>query len=304
MKKECAVVQDLLVLYEDDVLKEESRQIVEEHIQRCEECMQIYENAGKELPVMEAVSESSKEEQEAAANQVMKRLVKMSRQRIIGTLLIVILIVMIVVTVGGNICDNVTETNWGLSGIYLMPTEDVSVEEIYVLKSGDIYCRLKSDRKVDRWQVMDWGTPDGNLVESTDDAVKELRFLEAAPWERKNMYAYDEVFIFTLERQGVSGENGEKIIQRCKEINVYGKTKKDKSTIWKKGQKVEEAPEEIEKEAVLKYIENGQAAKAIRECEMMGWDNYEEIFEGFYEDTVIGDDEGEVIFEQAGGSVM
>ena len=27
MKKECAIVQDLLVLYEDDVLKEESRSI-------------------------------------------------------------------------------------------------------------------------------------------------------------------------------------------------------------------------------------------------------------------------------------
>lgn len=304
MKKECAVVQDLLVLYEDDVLKEESRQIVEEHIQGCEECMQVYENAGKGLPAMETVSESTEEEQEAAANQVMKRLAKMSRQRIIGTLLIAVLIVLIAVTVGGNICDNVTETNWGLSSIYLMSTEDVSVEELYVLKNGDIYCRLKSDKKVDRWQTMDWGTPYGDLVESTDDAVKELRFLEAPPWKRKNMLSYNEVFIFSLERRGISEESQETVIQRCKEINIYGKTKKDKMTIWNKGQKVEKAPEEIEKEAVLKYMENGQAAKAIRECEMMGWDNYEEIFEGFYENRVIEVDERKVVFEQAGDSVM
>ena len=52
MKKECAVVQDLLVLYEDDVLKEESRQMVEEHIRGCEECMQLYENARKPLPAI------------------------------------------------------------------------------------------------------------------------------------------------------------------------------------------------------------------------------------------------------------
>ena len=36
-KKICAVVQDLLVLYEDDVLKEESKKMVEEHISNCEE---------------------------------------------------------------------------------------------------------------------------------------------------------------------------------------------------------------------------------------------------------------------------
>ena len=116
MKKECAVVQDLLVLYEDDVLKEESRRMVEEHIQGCEECMQVYENAGKELPAMEAVSGSSREEQETAANQVMKRLMKMSSQRIVGGLLLIVLIILIIITVGGNIYDNVTETNWGLSG--------------------------------------------------------------------------------------------------------------------------------------------------------------------------------------------
>ena len=177
MKKECGVVQDLLVLYEDDVLKEESRRMVEEHIQGCEECMQVYENAGKELPAMEAVSGSSREEQETAANQVMKRLMKMSSQRIVGGLLLIVLIILIIITVGGNIYDNVTETNWGLSAVYLLPTEDISVEELYTLKSGDIYCRLKSDKKVNAWQFMDWGTPEGKLLESTDvSTLKQLSF--------------------------------------------------------------------------------------------------------------------------------
>ncbi len=303
MKKECAVVQDLLVLYEDDVLKEESRRMVEEHIQGCEECMQVYENAGKELPAMEAVSGSSREEQETAANQVMKRLMKMSSQRIVGGLLLIVLIILIIITVGGNIYDNVTETNWGLSAVYLLPTEDISVEELYTLKSGDIYCRLKSDKKVNAWQFMDWGTPEGKLLESTDDAVKELRIREAEPWERKNCDAYDSAFIFTLERHGTSEKDGSSIVQRCREINIYGKTKKDKLTIWEKGQIVKEAPEEVEKEAIQKYVENGQMAKAVRECEMMGWDDYEEIFEGFYSSVIQGD-EGEGVFELEGGSVM
>ena len=45
MKQECAVVQDLMVLYEDDVLRDESRKIVQEHIRTCEECRKIYERA-------------------------------------------------------------------------------------------------------------------------------------------------------------------------------------------------------------------------------------------------------------------
>lgn len=49
-KKICAVVQDLLVLYEDDVLKEESKKMVEEHIRTCEECRRIYEHNCKKTP--------------------------------------------------------------------------------------------------------------------------------------------------------------------------------------------------------------------------------------------------------------
>ena len=46
MKRDCAVVQDLLVLYEDDVLTNESKEMVEEHLRGCEECMQVYDKSG------------------------------------------------------------------------------------------------------------------------------------------------------------------------------------------------------------------------------------------------------------------
>ena len=42
MKKECAIVQDLLALYEDDCLQEESRKMVEDHIAECQECRWVY----------------------------------------------------------------------------------------------------------------------------------------------------------------------------------------------------------------------------------------------------------------------
>ena len=52
MKKECAIVQDLLALYEDDCLQEESRKMVEDHIAECQECRWVYEACEK----MQAVS--------------------------------------------------------------------------------------------------------------------------------------------------------------------------------------------------------------------------------------------------------
>ena len=47
MKKECAIVQDMLVLYEDDCLQEESRKMVEDHIAECQECRWVYEASEK-----------------------------------------------------------------------------------------------------------------------------------------------------------------------------------------------------------------------------------------------------------------
>lgn len=40
MKITCDIIQDLLPLYEDDVLSEDSRQLVQEHLAGCEKCRQ------------------------------------------------------------------------------------------------------------------------------------------------------------------------------------------------------------------------------------------------------------------------
>ena len=44
MKVKCAVINDLLPLYVDDVLSKESRELVEEHISECEACRKTLEN--------------------------------------------------------------------------------------------------------------------------------------------------------------------------------------------------------------------------------------------------------------------
>ena len=46
----CNVIKDLMVLYEDDVCSEESRQMVKEHIEECEECRKLFLMTKEKLP--------------------------------------------------------------------------------------------------------------------------------------------------------------------------------------------------------------------------------------------------------------
>lgn len=64
MKYPCNVIKDLLPLYHDGVCSDESRTIVEEHLQECSECRQYYE--------MLMVSDSVEEQSYDAENEAKK----------------------------------------------------------------------------------------------------------------------------------------------------------------------------------------------------------------------------------------
>lgn len=278
MKKECAVVQDLLVLYEDDVLREQSKEMIEEHIRGCEECMQVYEKISRDLPAVEPVREPTEEEQEDAAVQAMKKLSKRITRKTGVILMLVAAALCVAVGIAETICDRLTD-GWGgiLTVVSVIPTEKIQVAELYQLKNGEIYCTLESEKGICMEQLVDWEVPMEKRDENTDAAVKELRF-KYEPWNLNAARINQISMILTLERQGTVKETGETITQSCAEISVFGKTKKDKLIIWKAGQKVKAAPESIEEEAVRAYVEDGQIVKALEECGKMGWDEYEKIF--------------------------
>lgn len=50
MNKDCAIVQDLLPLYEEELLQEETKEFVEEHLRSCQECRRIAEQSQIPLP--------------------------------------------------------------------------------------------------------------------------------------------------------------------------------------------------------------------------------------------------------------
>ena len=128
MKRDCAVVQDLLVLYEDDVLTNESKEMVEEHLRGCEECMQVYDKSGKKLPIIEKVAEASEDEQEDAAVWVMKKLSKRITYKTILIFASVVAALCVVLAAADSMGYQIID---GYSGIvelfYAIPTENIHV---------------------------------------------------------------------------------------------------------------------------------------------------------------------------------
>lgn len=309
MKKECAVVQDLLVLYEDNVLKEESRQMVEEHIRGCEECMRLYDDARKPLPVIEKVAEPSEEDQESAAVRALQKLKKRMTYKTGIFLGVIVILIYFAVIIADDICGRIIEGYSGLSWlIRSVPAGNFHVTKLYQLKNGDLYCVLESDREFAITMAADWVMATDEQTENTEEARKELRFKPALFWETNTVRQNEARFVFTLERQGTVTEDGKTrdITQSCADISVYGKTNKDKMTIWEAGQKVEKAPDNIEEEAIRAYLEDGLYAKAVQECENMGWKDYDKIFgdTGKGWKTEYGNTDEDVKFSNEGDSIV
>ncbi len=285
-KRDCAIVQDLLVLYEDDMLQEESRQMVEEHIRSCEECMRIYEAASTRLPIKEDKETESEKLQDDSAVRVMKKLKRRITHKSVVTFWMILGVILIGIVTANEICARVTGNDRGLAGmIYTIPSDDIEVTELYQLKNGDIYCTLKADKNIWLQTMSDMIVPGGAYEKDTDKGYYEVTFRYQPFWEKNSVTHTSISSIFLLERQGEIVETKEKVTHSCEKIFYCGKTKKDKRTIWKRGEKVQEAPVEIEQQAIRSYFFDGRIDKAIQECENLGWDS-KEIMKDYQEDQV------------------
>ena len=147
---------------------------------------------------------------------------------------------------------------------------------------------MESDKRIGIYQYSDYIVPGNAFEESTDDAALEVCFRQVAPWEKEDYPTiYRMSAVFSAERKGIQKESGGEIVQRCSEIRYRGKTEADSMVLWKRGQKLEEAPEEIERKAIAEYVRNGQIEEAVRECENLGWDSGGEIVKVYQEDSDI-----------------
>lgn len=292
MKKECAIVQDMLVLYEDDCLQEESRKMVEDHIAECQECRWVYEASEKMQDIQVQTQTESDLQIQKSASQIMK---KIKRRTTLKAVIGIVLIVAVII--GGHVfCNHITDSEWGYSEmLYGIASDDVEVAQLYQLAGGDIYCVLKSSKSIGIQSMTGLQDP-AELSNQNEDQTLEYRMRGRTFWETVSvpeMEIKQSTIIFPVRLEGISEETKQEYTCYAKQVVFYGKTMSDKKVIWNEGQDIAKAPDEIEYRAIRAYLENGNVEKAYAECESLGWDSAKIIAEigkqtsqgGMYEDA-------------------
>lgn len=290
MKKECAIVQDLLVLYEDDCLQEESRKMVEDHIAECQECRWVYEASEKMQDIQVQTQTESDLQIQKSASQIMK---KIKRRTTLKAVIGIVLIVAVII--GGHVfCNHITDSEWGYSEmLYGIASDDVEVAQLYQLAGGDIYCVLKSSKSIGIQSMTGLQDP-AELSNQNEDQTLEYRMRGRTFWETVSALEIKQsTIIFPVRLEGISEETKQEYTCYAKQVVFYGKTMSDKKVIWNEGQDIAKAPDEIEYRAIRAYLENGNVEKAYAECESLGWDSAKIIAEigkqtsqgGMYEDA-------------------
>ena len=292
MKKECAIVQDMLVLYEDDCLQEESRKMVEDHIAECQECRWVYEASEKMQDIQVQTQTESDLQIQKSASQIMK---KIKRRTTLKAVIGIVLIVAVII--GGHVfCNHITDSEWGYSEmLYGIASGDVEVTQLYQLAGGDIYCILKSSKSIGIQSMTGLQDP-AELSDQNEEQTLEYRMRGRTFWETVSVPEIKQstsTIIFPVRLEGISEETKQEYTCYAKQVVFYGKTMSDKKVIWNEGQDIAKAPDEIEYRAIRAYLENGNVEKAYAECESLGWDSAKIIAEigkqtsqgGMYEDA-------------------
>lgn len=276
MKKECAIVQDLLVLYEDDCLQEESRKMVEDHIAACQECRKIYKASERMQDVHVQSQIESDLQIQQSASQIMKRL----KRRTMLKAVICIVLIAVVIIGGHGICNYITDSEWGYSGaFYGIASDDIEVVELYQLAGGDIYCTLKSDQSIGLQSMTGLQDP-AELSAQNPDQTLEYRMRRRTLWEAGSVPDHKQsTIIFPVSLKGTSKVTKQSYTCYAKQIVYYGKTRADKKVIWNEGQDIAKASDTIEYQAIRAYLQNGKVEKACAECERLGWDSTKIITE-------------------------
>ena len=111
-KINCNVIQDILTLYIDDSVSDDTKALVEEHLQNCEGCRRLYNELTEDMMVPVEIKDDNKEVKEL---QNFKRFLLRKRIRII--LFSVVGTVICLAGIIGYMNQHITYINYKDSGI-------------------------------------------------------------------------------------------------------------------------------------------------------------------------------------------
>lgn len=285
----CSIIQDLLVLYEDNVCSQDSRKLIEDHIATCDECRRIYEGIQKPLPDITLDNEKSLEEKQD--KMFIQSMQKFTRKLTVKHMIIVSILIAALIIV------DYTYQTYFKTYINAVPASDIQVTELYQLNNGDIYCTLKAPQPFDNVQAGNIIVPEENLWKNYDDGWHEVRFhYPKALTDTSELVFYQDTisFVFPMEESGNAPMgHQEPYHYTAASVKYVGKSPKDILTIWEKGQNIPQAPMEIEKKALHAYADSGDIEKVLEECHNLGLKFEDlgindEILETVYDHYTIG----------------
>lgn len=239
----CDLIKDLLPLYTDDVCSEQTKHTVEEHLSTCERCRKIYEDMQEKLPGEKEIGLDAELKDDIAFIRSVKK--QLTRRQL--TLIFILIPVFVVILI-------LTPTV--LSELSTVRADDIKVTELYELSNGDIYCTIKSRKAISTLSA-------GNLMSGEKDTkgreycdgVITAGFPSAFTTlldmqkDRFPVLIRSQSFIFTtgkIVEYGGATIGGKDTDSHCRSIKYKGRHKEE-LVIWKEGQKLEPAPEQIEK---------------------------------------------------------
>lgn len=176
MKYECDIAMDLMPLYVDDLLSENSKTFVENHINTCESCRKYYEKLSSEIKI--PVSRESRISDLKPIEYLKENLSKKILKKVLGTVLVL------------GICVG----SYLFAKLYKLPVDsqkmefyenDNSLRMEYQDKGNILFSAGQSwgDKKV--WTIHLWQTPWERYI---------------APLYRKENYTYDFMRLYKVDK--------------------------------------------------------------------------------------------------------
>lgn len=294
-KKECAVVQDLLVLYEDNLLQAESREVVEEHVKSCSACREIYDAMKSQIVIKESLSDEIINDQDTGIVKAMKKFAR----RVTLKYVLGIAIILTVIMVADMVCQAFTVHGGGIRAVMMsVPAEDVTIKEMYQLQSGDIYIVFQSEEEFSLKYMSNMNVPHEEMRTDSENGYYNVHFEKISEINKTltgTVGFYEVGIVYPIEDYYQEDDDGNIVTRKCSQINYVENFEDDTKILWKKGQKIEKASLELEKELIKEYIERDFAGKAWEAIASLDLDDESrEIAESYYKEKFDTDISGDV----------
>lgn len=248
-KVPCSVVQDLLPLYVDDACSEQSRQLVEEHLQTCDDCRE-------QLATMKVTLLPQVDEAQMQDIQVIQSLAKAwHKTRLFAWIKG---IVAATVSFAAIIALYMVLTEWKIVAV---PAQNFEVSQVYQLSDGSISYRLKATDGYELSAMKQTYDEQGNAyVQGYRPLIKKKAKLEYGLHNFLHRIDLNTIGIIDVSLLDLNNEHLNNSIpfditgtnslfkQSGSELKaVYYGTEENSILIWKQGMELPMASEELER---------------------------------------------------------